>query len=149
MSAYHHTQQDPRLAAPGGMPGPLMAACVLWIVFGALLALGVVGLAVSPSFNTATGPLAYLLVGGVAVTILVLGIAMLRGAGNAARITLTVLGGLFCIGIWPAVFVVPAIVLQFQRRRTAYFTALADDLHRGGFGDDSAEYEDWEGQHRG
>lgn len=130
MSEAPYQQQDPRITAVDGPPGPLVAACVLWIVFGALLTLGVLGLAVNPSFNTSTGPVAYLLVGAVAITVLALGVTMLRGAGNAVRITLTVLGGLFCLALWPALFAVPAIVLQFQRRSNAYFTALASDERR-------------------
>ncbi|MQA77892.1 MAG: hypothetical protein GEV10_05330 [Streptosporangiales bacterium] len=148
MSDPHHTQQDPRLAAPGGPPGPLVAACILWIVFGALLTLGVAGLAVNPSFATSTGPVAYLLVGAVAITVLVLGIAMLRGAGNAVRITLTVIGGLFCLALWPVVFAIPAVVLQFQRRSNAYFTALASIDHRG-VEHDAEEWDDWDEQRSG
>jgi hypothetical protein len=102
----------------------MTAASVLWICYGALLALAMLSYLLNPrSALLGAGPLAPILWIGVAVGLIVLARRMRRGS-TGARTALTVLGALTLIGIWTALFVVPAIVLQFSAKSNAWFQAV-------------------------
>lgn len=114
--------------SPPGEPPPrptvLTVATVLWIVLGALLALGAIWYLGTPGGSTlSTGPLAPILAAIVGVTFIVFGIR-LRGGSNGARTVLTVLGCLLLLGIWSAPLVVPALILQYHRSSSAWLQAV-------------------------
>lgn len=91
-------------------PRQLGIASVLWIVLGVLIALGTY---FQRAPRLAGSPAALLLV-AIGVALVVFGL-LLRGGAGWTRIPLTVLGAMSCIGLWPMLLVVPAIVLQYHQ----------------------------------
>lgn len=107
-----------------GRPQTVTIASVLWICLGVLLALAAIGYLVGPRHaRLSTDPIAPLIVLGIGVIFVVLASRMRRGE-NGSRIALTVLGAILLFGIWTALFVIPAIVLQFRSDSNAWFHAL-------------------------
>jgi hypothetical protein len=101
-------------------PVTVTAASVLWIVLGSMLSLGAVGFLGSPEgANVSLAAIA--LVVALGVLFVVLGVRLRRGGDT--RVILTVLGGLLSIALWPALLVVPAIVLQFRPSSKAWFAS--------------------------
>lgn len=96
----------------------MTAASVLWIILGSMLSLGAVGYLGSPQgANVSLAAIALVL--GLGVLFIVLAVRLRRGGDT--RVILTVLGGLSSLGLWPALLVVPAIVLQFRPSSKAWF----------------------------
>jgi hypothetical protein len=108
---------------PPPRPSSVTTAVRLWIWLGVLLILATLFVLGSPQSNLSTGPAAPLIVFGAGVAFILL--ARLMGRGNRnARTALTVLGCVLLIGIWTALFVVPALILQFRPRSSAWFEAI-------------------------
>jgi len=123
----HPQPTDP--ADPAGpsdrAPGQLRLAAGLWIALGVATVLGALAFY---GQNPSLEPVAVLLVIGFGVLFVVLAVVMRRGS-SAARIWLTVLGGAYCVVLWPALLVIPAVVLQFRPTSGAW---LAARRHPGG-----------------
>jgi hypothetical protein len=107
-------------------PRAVGAASVLWILLGAMLILaslracaGGGGLYSPRDIN----PLVVLIVVALGTVFISLGRAIRRGSASA-RTGLTVIGGLFSVFMWPLVFTVPAIILQFLPSANAWFTHI-------------------------
>ena len=103
---------DPAVgAAP--RPATVTAASTLWIILGALTAAGASTFTLQAlGSGTFTELIAALAVTALGIYFWVLGVRLRRG--RDVRVVLTVLGLLYSLVVWPAVFAVPAIVLQFR-----------------------------------
>jgi hypothetical protein len=110
---------------PTPRPRNVTIAATIWIVFGALLALGGLSYALNPqaSATLSTGPLAPVFLIGLGVAFIILA-TRLRTGKNGSRIALTVMGALLLVGLWTVLFVVPAIVFQFLPDSNTWFKAL-------------------------
>ncbi|MFI0423512.1 hypothetical protein [Spongiactinospora sp. 9N601] len=105
-------------------PRTVSIASTLWICYGAILAISTILYFLNPrSAPLYTGSFTLFLLAGYGVVLIVLAKLMRRGNAGA-RIALTVLGALTLFGIWTALFIVPAIVLQFLTKSNAWFQAV-------------------------
>ncbi|WP_103954045.1 hypothetical protein [Nonomuraea solani] len=105
-------------------PRTVTIAATLWISLGALLVAGMVYYALDPrSAPLSTGLLTLVVWIGVGVAFIVLGKLMRQGS-TRARTALTVMGIVSLAGLWTALLVVPAIVLQFRPASSAWFKAI-------------------------
>ncbi|MEQ4723816.1 hypothetical protein [Nonomuraea sp. B19D2] len=105
-------------------PRAVTVASTLWICLGVLLAFAMIYEFFGPgSVPLSTGWLSLALWFGVGVAVIVLAKLMRQGS-TGARIALTVLGAVMLLGIWTALLVVPAIVLQFRPNSNAWFQAV-------------------------
>jgi hypothetical protein len=125
---------DPDQPPSPQCPRELAIAAALWLALGIVLAVGSLwyGLGTSsPSpYEVRPSSLAVLLVIGLGVVFIV-GSRRLRRGGGRARIVLTILGGLFLFALWPALLVVPALVLQYRPASNAWFQQLGGAHLRG------------------
>jgi hypothetical protein len=113
---------------PGTMPErprAVGAASSLWVTLGGLLivASGYGLLGGGPYGIRGYHPISLLMVAAIGTIFVTLGRALRTGA-NGVRGVLTVLGGLFSVFIWPLLFTVPAIVLQFRPAANSWFAAV-------------------------
>ena len=104
---------------PPARPGAVTAAFVLWVVLGVVLVLGGVG--APATMGAALGVLlgVFLLI-GLGVFVIALGLRVKRG-DRGARVTVSVIGVFISLFLWPVVFTVSAIVLQFLPSSNAWF----------------------------
>ncbi|MFF4624424.1 hypothetical protein [Nonomuraea jabiensis] len=117
---------------PPPRPRTVTIASTLWICLGSVLGLAMIYSAFGPGQPTlSTGMSTVVVWIGVAVTFIVLAKFMREGS-DGARIALTVLGSMFLLGIWPALVVIPAIVLQFRPASNAWFQAVKAGRPRQG-----------------
>ncbi|MET7338369.1 hypothetical protein [Nonomuraea sp. NPDC005650] len=99
-------------------------ASTLWICFGSVLGIVMVYSALGPRQPMESVDLFPVAVWiGVAVAFIVLAKFMREGS-DGARVALTVLGSMFLLTLWPVLFVIPAIVLQFRPTSSAWFQAV-------------------------
>ncbi len=111
-------------------PRAVTAASVLWICLGVLLALDTnrqlmldTNWQLVDLRTAAVNSISVLLEMGAGAAFIVLASFLLRGS-NRAGTALIVLGASLLLFCWPALFVVPAIVLQFRPRSSAWFNAV-------------------------
>ncbi|MEV4578003.1 hypothetical protein AB0K16_32630 [Nonomuraea jabiensis] len=117
---------------PPARPWTVTIASALWICLGSVLGLAMISFALGPEQLTlSTGLFTVVVWIGVAVTFIVLAKFMREGS-DGARIALTVLGSMFLLGLWPALFVLPAVVLQFRPASNAWFQAVKAGRPRQG-----------------
>jgi FtsH-binding integral membrane protein len=106
-------------------PRAVTIAAGLWLALGILLAVAALWYWAQQSGTGASlSPVAVLLVVGLG-GVFVVASTRLRCGSGAARIVLTVLGGLFLLVLWPIPVVVPAVVLQFLPTSNAWFRQQA------------------------
>lgn len=109
-----HGVRPPADQAPLVRPRAMTIASGLWTCLGVLFILGAIGWHGSPeSAEVSTGPIVLLVVIGFGVTFIVCASRLRRGH-EEARIALTALGIISLIGIWTALLVIPALVLQHR-----------------------------------
>ncbi|MET9632991.1 hypothetical protein ABZX92_36590 [Lentzea sp. NPDC006480] len=94
------------------MKRPLVVtiAWVLWLVFGLVIVLG------SLYQDIRLANILIAIYGGV---LLLFNRQLKRGRDR--RLVLSVMGGLFCLALWPLLVVVPAIVLQYLPESRLWF----------------------------
>lgn len=98
----------------------------LWMILNGFLALGSIGqyMALSASYPAGSpnvGSLSLIFCTGVAGFIVAL---QLRKGSTAARTTMTILGAFQLLGIFTAVLIVPALILQYRPSSNAWFRAM-------------------------
>ncbi|RKR91893.1 hypothetical protein BDK92_6321 [Micromonospora pisi] len=94
-------------------PATVTVASILWIILGALTTVGASTMALQAAGSgTLTELIAALAVTALGIYLWVLGVRLRRG--RDVRVALTVLGLAYSLVIWPAIFAVPAVVLQYR-----------------------------------
>jgi nitrogen fixation/metabolism regulation signal transduction histidine kinase len=105
-------------------PRTIAIASVLWICLGAILILGTIYQLGEPEYAVAPVnplvPLVLIALGGAFIWLAI----RLRGGNTSARTALTVLGALSMLALWPALLVIPAMILQTRQSSRAWFHAL-------------------------
>ncbi|TDD35969.1 hypothetical protein E1287_12420 [Actinomadura sp. KC06] len=99
-------------------PSSVTVAAALWMILGMTLVLGVLALP-RTTFLVYEIPTRIILF-GYGVTMVISAGRMLRGS-DRARFTVTVMGCLLLIGIWNALLIVPALILQYRPRSREWF----------------------------
>lgn len=109
-----HGVRPPNDQDPLVRPRAMTIASGLWTCLGVMFVLGAIAWYGSPeSAELNTGPIVPLLVIGFGVAFIVYASRLRRGH-EEARVALTALGAISLIGIWTALLVIPALVLQHR-----------------------------------